>query len=278
MEFQYYSNIHPKNNELVLTIFENKEDSFFKGKLIEYDYEAIMNFHDATKKRRTFSWKKVLTLNKKMVARVDDVDEKNKIVQLSIAYLSDNFDKDIKIDEIQEKLMKNFNENKHLEKFIKSFCTKYLYNFINVWTTLIHHIDKLRNKEIESLWKYFIDNITKLKEWIDECKLENKLYEDIIYYYNNKSFCLESKITSKIGIISLEGINIIKSIIQSFIESNTVPKSFKMTLISPPFYIIETSNNDSTINDHENIIESMKSIIEKNNYNIYIKIEYIGKI
>ena len=275
MKYQYYANDYPLINELVLTVFDYKEDSFFRGHLLEYNYDCIMNFHDATKRKRTFSWKKVLSLNKNMVARVDHVDKQNKIVQLSIAYLSDNFSKDMKIEEIQYKLMLFFNENKHLEQFIKSFCTKYSYEFINIWISLVHHIDKLRNKEIESLWKYFVDNIKDLQKWIHECKLDNDIYSNIFDYYTIKSLCLESKITSKIGIISLEGISKVQSIIQTNIIT---PESFKMTLISPPYYIIETSNNDSTIVDHENIILSLKNIIKEHNYNIYIRTEYIGKI
>ena len=49
----YYSINHPKINELVLVQFTEKNDSFFKAKLIEYDYTGIMNYQDATKKKKS---------------------------------------------------------------------------------------------------------------------------------------------------------------------------------------------------------------------------------
>ena len=52
MRFNYYSNSNPKIGELVLVQFTEKCDSFFKGYLLEYEYDGIMNFQDATKKKK----------------------------------------------------------------------------------------------------------------------------------------------------------------------------------------------------------------------------------
>jgi len=50
--YQFYSTNKPQINELVLINLIEKKDSYFKVKLIEYDYEGILNFQDATKKKK----------------------------------------------------------------------------------------------------------------------------------------------------------------------------------------------------------------------------------
>lgn len=276
--YQYYHNIDPVLNELVIVVFLEKNDSYFKGYLIDYDYICYMNFHDATKKKKTFSWKKIVQLNKIIVTRVDEIDIERKIVQLSIAYLPDIVDKNIKHENIQNKLLEYFNENKQMERFILSFCKKYeSYDFTTIWTSLIHHIDKLRIKETESLWKYFILNIVNLKLWITDIKIYNNsnFYNDILSYYNNKNFIKEEKITSKIGIISLEGIEKIKNIL---CELKNTYNNIDITYLSTPYYILESSSLNTCIDTHNKFIIELNDAINKNQLKIYTKIEYIGKI
>ena len=52
MSLQYYFTNDPKINELVLVHFTEKCDAFFNVKLLEYPYMGIMNFQDATKKKK----------------------------------------------------------------------------------------------------------------------------------------------------------------------------------------------------------------------------------
>ena len=52
MIYNFYSTPHPELDENVLVIFTEKYDSFFKGKLLEYDYTCIMTLQDTTKKKK----------------------------------------------------------------------------------------------------------------------------------------------------------------------------------------------------------------------------------
>ena len=112
---QFYSVTNPIVGELVLVQFTARTDSFFNAILLEYPYGAMMSYQDATKKRKIYNWSKVVPINKDMVARVDDIDEKSKIVQISIAHLDEEFKETLTLIEIQDKLMIPFNENKILD-------------------------------------------------------------------------------------------------------------------------------------------------------------------
>ena len=141
---QYYSVINPVVGEFVLVNFIERTDSFFDAKLLEYPYRGMMSYQDATKKRKIYNWSKVIPLNKDMVARVDEVDEHAKIVQISIAHLGDEFKELLSLSEIQEKLMIPFNENKLLDHFINSISVVTQTDKNNLWTKLIYYIDSQR--------------------------------------------------------------------------------------------------------------------------------------
>jgi translation initiation factor 2 alpha subunit (eIF-2alpha) len=89
-DFQYYSKPNPSKDEMVLVRFTAIKEGFFDAELLEYpSYTGIMNFKDATKKRRVYSWNKIVPLNKNMVACAEVIDIKNKVVELSIAYFEE---------------------------------------------------------------------------------------------------------------------------------------------------------------------------------------------
>lgn len=261
MSLQYYSRNTPNIGELVLVHFtkRNDKDCFFEAKLLEYDLNGIMIFHDATKKRKIYSWNKVVPLNKKMVAQVDDINIKN-MIQLSIAYLSDDIERE---ETTQEQLLNIFNENKLMENFISSLCKKYNFEYSYIWTSLVHYIDKLRNEE--SLWKYFTNN---LDNWIIETELSKEISDAIKKHYEsqNKNY----KIVSKFGLVSTEGINKTKDFLRQNLDLN-----YKYTLKyqTAPYYLFETWSEDSNKEDHEEFIKKL----EKNKGENFIKIDYIAK-
>jgi hypothetical protein len=324
-EYQFYYNNKPKIGELVLVQFTTKEDSFFKAKLIEYNCEGIMNFQDATKKKKIKNWNSLITLNKNMVARVDDIYDKiiNQeqvnsslvvqlestcalptqellaspiVVQLSIAYLNDNYKSpNLKTDNIQNNLLLYFNENKLLEKFIKSFCINELsnnnnYDFYYIWYSIIHSIDKIKNEEnnVESLWKYFINNFNKIKP------INEELYFKLKDFYEKKYSNLNQKKISRIGIVSLNGIQEIKNILNIILPKLNFNYEFKYD--STPYYLFSSNQQLSTIindnNDNNNIndINDINDNIDDHNIfiklleneiinkNIFIKIDYLEKI
>ena len=273
--FNYYSNNIPNINENILIKFTEKSTSFFKGKLIEYNYDCFMNFSDASKKKKIVSWNKIITLNKNMVGKVINIDEKN-IIQVSIIYLNDNLNDytNNKIN-IQNKLMIYFNNNKKLYHFIKSFCITYTYDFINIWTILIYYIDRLKkiNNNDISIWEYFNNNILLLNDWFIDCKLDLNIYTQLKKYYDDK-IVNQYKITTKFGIITKNDITIVKNIL--FNTTKDLIYMYQLTYISTPYYMLETSNIDSNIDDHNNFIANISEQLDKIS-DIFIKIEYIGK-
>jgi translation initiation factor 2 alpha subunit (eIF-2alpha) len=235
-----------------------------------------MNYQDATKKRKVKSWNDYVPIGKQMVALVDEIDINKKIVKLSLAYLDnyvDNLSKNELIDNnyIQQKLIIQFNENKIMESFIKSLCIINNLDIKDIWEKLIHYIDIQRreNNSNDSLWKFFTDNFENIDRWVKSTNLSITVSENIkqLYYKkieNNK------KITSKISIISVGGINPLKELLNNSLKN--VNYTFKYD--TTPNYILESYSNDSTKEEHDEIINNMinlaKTYEEPNQ--IFIKI------
>jgi len=272
---QFYSVINPTVGEFVLVHFIERTDSFFDAKLLEYPYRAMMSYQDATKKRKIYNWSKVVPLNKDMVARVDEVDEQSKIVQISIAHLDEEFKESLSLSEIQEKLMIPFNENKILDHFINSISVVNQINKNNLWTKLIYYIDSQRreynddNDEELTLWKYFTSNFNSLDQWCKDTDISPSLCYSIKTIYA-KRFDTKYKYVSKIGIISPDGVNVIKNILNIILS--TLHYKYSLKYDSTPYYLFETYSGETTLMDHEQFVDELKK-----NSEIFIKTEYLAK-
>ena len=245
--YQFYSIDKPSINEIVLVNFIEKKDSYFKGKLLEYNlYDAILNFHDATRKKKVKNWNNIIVLNKPIPAHVDDVDNIKNIVKLSLYNIKNNTCIDY------------FNENKYMEKIINSYCIINNYIFTDIWYDIIHKLDILRrNININiSLYNYFISNLDILKN--------DTLYNNIVIFYENKYINLNKKIITKFGIISNIGIDIVKNIFKNIL--NNLNNNVILKYDSAPNYIFETDNDG---NIHDNFINNLinEITIINNKYN-----------
>ena len=271
---QFYSVINPSIGELVLVQFTERTDSFFDAKLLEYPYRGMMSYQDATKKRKIYNWSKVVPLNKDMVARIDEVDIKAKIVQISISHLDEEFEESLTLDEIQNKLMVRFNENKLLENLINSVAIVNQCDKKYIWTKLIYYIDELRqeyneeNDEI-TLWNYFVLNIDMLEEWCLKCDINSEIYNSIKDLYM-KRFITKNKIVSKIGIISSNGTENMKKILNDIFKK--IDYKYTLKYDGTPNYLFETYSEDSNKECHEKFIDDLK-----NNKELFIKVDYIGR-
>ena len=260
----YYYNKQPEINELVLVNFTEKMDSYFKAQLIEYKYSGILNFQDATKKKKIKSWNNIITLNKNMVARVEDIDNIHNSIQLSLNYMNDEYNKDITLDKLQQKLLVYFNENKLMEKFIKSFCIIYKYTFTDIWVSIIHQLDKKRVEEDnkKSIWKYFIENINNI-DLLLNIKLiinvinVNKIFSELKDLYNQKYNTAKQKCISRFGIISNIGIDIVKEIFTTILN--------KINTLDTEEYILDTNKNNLDIDTDKNTLD----IDKKLEFNLY---------
>jgi translation initiation factor 2 alpha subunit (eIF-2alpha) len=269
-DFQYYSTINPTVGELVLVEFTERLDSFFDAKLFEYPYRGMMNFSDASKKRKISSWNKIVPLNKQMVARVDEVDEKAKIVNLSTAYLDEYVpDKNLSPLEIQEKLLLDFGENKLLESLITSLSTVTKSNYSEIWTGLVHIVDSERREYNEdnddapmSLWKYFSENFEeKIDGWCEVSGLSSEIKDTLKGIFEKRKEKGPKKITSIIKIISQEGMESTKKLLNKCLSPLSYQFSFKYS--TAPNFIFETTTADTSPDDHHELIKSLQEQIKK---------------
>jgi len=280
---QFYSNPDPIVEELVLVQFTEMKVGFFDGILMEYPgYTGIMNFKDATKTRWVNSWSKIVPLHRLMVATVDSIDTEKKTVQLSIVYLNSSEEEDV-----QEKLLKTFKENKTLLSFIKTVCRVNGFEFNMIWTKLIHHIDMLRKEEEQSseeerssisLYAYFCDNIAMLDSWIDTVGLDKDVYNAITSLYEKRTTRAPHKITSSIGIISPNGITCTKKLLKKVLHNISSKQSFNYNMIyeATPNYIFTTSSEDSTEDDHRKFVKTLETESQKCDPKVFIKVNSIA--
>lgn len=272
---QFYSVNNPTVGELVLVHFIERTDSFFDAILLEYPYSGMMSYQDATKKRKIYNWSKVVPLNKDIVARVDEVDINANIVQISLAHLDEEFKETLSLSDIQDKLMIQFNENKILDHFINSVSVVNQIDKNHIWINLIYYIDNERRIHNENtdeeitLWKYFQNNFHMIDDWCKLSNIDDQLCASIKLTYS-KRFIHNCKYVSKIGIISPNGINITKEILNKILNELT----FKYTLNydSTPYYLFESNSDDSNKTNHENFISELKKYPE-----IFIKVDYLAK-
>lgn len=272
-DFQFYSNPNPSKDEMVLVQFTAIKEGFFDAILIEYpDYTGIMNFKDATKKRRVYSWNKIVPLNKNIVACAEVIDTKNKVVELSIAYFEERENKDLEPLELQKNLLRNFSDNMILESFIRSLCIVNKFDFTEIWTKFVHYLDELRQEEDEeiTIWKYFCDNIETLEEWIKMVELDQTVGDAIKILYEKRTDYGPKKITTKFGIISPKGIVHTKHFLEKILEN--IEYNFELNYESTPNYIFESYDNDSSEDDHKKFCKLLEVESQKNEPKIFVKI------
>ena len=264
--YQYYSTIIPTDGELVLVEFTEKTDSFFDARLIEYPFRGMMNFSDASKKRKISSWSKIVPLNKLMVARIESIDESARIVNISTAYLYEYVnEKNMSPLDIQEKLLATFNENKLLEGFITSASVLANAKFEDIWTKLVHVVDAERrdfnddsDEDSISLWKYFSENFDeKIEAWCATGEINQATKEVIQNLFAKKNEKGPRKITSTIKIISQEGVTGTKKLLETCLGSLTYQFTFRY--LTAPNFMFETSTVDSSPDDHHELIKNMKT-------------------
>ena len=287
-DYQYYSIINPTKGELVLVKFTQKQDSFFCAELSEYPaYNAIMNFSDASRKRKITSWNKIVPLNKCMVAYVDDIDVDKKTINLSIAHLDDHVEgKNLTPNEIQNKLMEPFNKNKLLEGLIQSLCVIHNYDFKILWEKLIHYIDYERrdyNENVDDelcLYDYFATNCTdKINFWCTESGLELEIGNNLLMLYTKRTQKPPTKITSQIKIISQEGVEGTKKLLNECLSSLSYDFTFNYT--TAPNWIFETSSIDTSPDDHHTLVKKLSEKIkelELKSVFIQAPVDSVGKI
>ena len=276
MSNEYMFTTMPKIGTNVLAVFTKQKDGYFEAKLIDYPFEGIMNFKDATKRRRIASWNQIVPLNKEMVACIEAIDKGT--ILLSTAYFEDSKYKDMDEMQIQRELMIPFNENKMFCKFLISLCKIHNYEFIDIWRTFIDDVKMLYDEYMEdaeeevSMWKYFIDNF---EDFIENTKLDETIVMNMKELYEKKNEIVINKIASRIGIISLGGINGTKQLFTNVTKN--IKYNYSLKYESAPYYMFETSSEDTSDETHYNFVKMLESESAKLSSKVFIKTDYIAK-
>lgn len=274
MSNEYMFTTMPTVGTNVLVVFTNQKDGYFEAKLVDYPYVGIMNVKDATKRRKVYSWAQIVPLNKEMVACIEAIDKDT--IQLSLAYFEDSKFKDMNEMQIQQVLMIPFNENKMFKKFIISLCKINNYEFSDIWRTFIDDINMMYTEYMEeaeeeiSMWKYFIDNFD---EFTENTNLDESIVMNMRSLYDKKNEIEINKIVSRIGIISLNGINATKQVIKNVLEK--IKYNYSLKYESTPYYIFETSSEDTNDDTHSKFIKMLES--ESVSNKVFIKTDYIAR-
>ncbi len=287
---QYYSEVNPIEGENVQVVFTKEENGYFKGHLVDYNYEAMINYDAITKKKRVQNFRSFIELNKSMIARVEEVDSDKCNVQLSLAYFFHGNNSKSTPDEVQKTLMVPFVENKLMESFIKTLSIVNNYSYGTIWTEFVHEVDRARRRYINgedeedddedhdeniSIWKYFSRNIDKIDEWIGNTSLDASVGTKIKELYSKKTEEQEFKLVSKFLVISRGSIQLTKNLFSSVFKDLTY--KFSCRYESAPYYLFETSSTDTTKTDHETLAEMLKSKAKELGSDIHIEPTYVAK-
>jgi hypothetical protein len=243
----FYKKQQPELFENVLVIFTKHNESYIEAKLLEYDnIYGIMTYDSATRKKKVYDWKKEIPLNKQSVATVEQIISKD-YVQLSTLNLKKDND-----------LMKPFINNKILVNIIKKLCKKINIEFNDFWTKIIYNIKEtnleLIRNDSEEINKLIIYNYPDLSHNI--VKELNKLLNNKILKFETKIQLLTNNINNTISLLHF---------IQSKYEWLN-PIKYNTDSI----YIFESTSENSSINNHNEIIQLLNEIIDSYNVELFI--------
>jgi len=265
-DFRIYSSKYPKTNDYVAVVFTNQEESHFDGILIEYEeLPVIMSYIDATRKSKVYAWNKIVPLHKPMLARIEEVD--GTLIRVSIAY-------NPKFKEGEDELL-FYNQNKSLISLINKMCINTNINFNIFWVDVIHEIDKKRVEESElNLYEYFNSNLELYEEIIKSKYTNQELVETIIKSTHDNIIKKVYKILSRVGIISMNGITKTKDMLNQLTQENN-EWEYKIKYDSTPYFIIESFSNNSSTENHENLLTNLNNLSKE--YKLFTKVDYTAK-
>jgi translation initiation factor 2 alpha subunit (eIF-2alpha) len=256
----YNNNQKPNTDELVLVKFSERTDTHFNGELIEYNCKAFMVYSDASKKKKVFSWNKIVPLNKEIFGRVEEVEENSNIVKVSIC-------KDQEVEQQDQ-----INKNKILLSIIKKLSFEYKKDLNDLWTQIIYKLDEKRRNdnedEIPILLDYFAIEKDFVKNICNDDEIYNKLYE-LIDKFTQEKPC---KLISKFDIISTGEIGNTLSIFKKVLDNIKFPYTLKYE--SAPTYIFESNSLESSFEDHNKLIFTIKEEGQKYNPKTFLKYSY----
>jgi translation initiation factor 2 alpha subunit (eIF-2alpha) len=247
----FYDVLKPSNNEIVLVKFTEHKKEYIDGYLLEYNCKLFLNYSDATKKRNVSSWQKIVPLNESMIAKVEDANYTDDIVQVSLTYMYDS--------EENKKMNETFLKNHFLVSYFKKIAHINNYDINILWKNIMYKIDILRRETYEGDEMPTLYEFCNNKEMTEEILLlfKDTEYEKTVINFleelenNNKE--KPKKIISEIEIISNGGVQNTKLLIEKALETIKFENTFKYK--STPTFLFESNNSNSTDIDHKKFIE-----------------------
>jgi len=283
LPFSFYDIKKPIINENVVVIFTNHTDSHIEGKLLEYNCDLFMTYSDATKKRKVSSWSKIVPLNKPMVAKVDDPNHADNIVQVSLSYLHD--EKDNKNEKSTSELPELFNKNKQLISIVKKIIfeqfekmedkEKIVNAILKDFWDVMYIIDKKRREDYEpedlpALLDYCISESDIVKQIFSESN-----YNDLYSRFNEMITKIDEdkpkKLVSRIEIVSTGGYKNTIMLFKRALERVTFTYSLKYD--TAPVFVLETTSTDSNYTDHNDFVRYVQDEGKRLEPKTYVKFE-----
>lgn len=244
---RFYSNNKPKEKELVRFKITNRNDHDLECILLDYNCKGCMTYKDATKKKRV-KHMSMFKLNKEQYGLVESI---GKVVQLSTRY------NDVDSKDWSELKETSYLNNKLISMF-KMLSLRLKSDFNILWEKYIYPIDKQRIEDNSTLnlYNYFQENYRKY--------FHNKQIKYIEDFYQKNNKAEIKKLVTKFKLVSNFSIETTKEIIKNSLKINK-NKKIKILLDAPPSFYIESFSNNSTLDEHEKIINKIKEIASNKN-------------
>jgi hypothetical protein len=240
-QIKFYSSNKPLKKELVRFKITKRNDHDLQTFLYDYNIEGCMRYQDATKKKRIRNFN-MFPINKELYGIAENVD--GNIIGLSTAYNDPDSDE-------WKKLIETTYLNKKLESMFKMLSIKTKTEYKILWEKYMYSIDKKRidtNSEL-NLYEYFKENF---EEYFNETIIG---YINIFYQKNERK--VVTKLISEFKLVSNFSINTTKEIIEKSLKELN-KKHIKILLSAPPSYIIESTSKNSSLDDHDKLINLIK--------------------
>lgn len=245
----FYDVLKPSNDEVVLVTFTEHKKDYIDGTLQEYPCSLFLNYSDATKKRNVSSWQKIVPLNKPMIAKVEDANYAEGIVQVSLSYMYDS--------EESKQMYDTFSKNSLLVSFFKKLAHFSGVDINVLWKDIMYKIDANRRNEYEpddmpTLYNYCDEERDFVKSVFEETGHSNVLSKFVDELDNRKKE-KPQKIVSQIEIISNGGVQNTKALIEKALT--TIEFEHTMRYSTAPTFLFESKSSESSDDDHKKLVE-----------------------
>lgn len=264
LECQFYDLLKPSVDEVVLVTFTAYKDSHIEGKLLEYSNDVFLNYSDATKKRSVSSWKKIVPLNKPMVAKVEDTT--SNIIQVSLSYIHEESDD-------SNSIMEQFNKNNMLVSFFKKLSIIGKKDMTELWKSIMYPIDENRRDEYEPEdMPCLLDYCNEEREFVESVFSESgneELYSKFIELLDNLTKEKPYRIISKIELISNGGAKNTIALFKKALE--TIDFDYSLKYDTAPTFVFESNSIESSDDDHKKFVSFLEAECQKLNPKSFVR-------